>query len=248
MMARALAPLMTRIKPKQERTRRAVEAITRWNGEMDRSLAEPLVFTAWLREFNRGLYADDLGTAFAHYWGLRPTFVHRALTEKTAWCDDTTTEQIETCDQILELSLNRALDDLAIRYGDDSTAWRWGEAHRARFSHPLFGQVPVARDLSDIAVESDGGAYTVNRGQNWTASESDPFTNRHGPVYRAVYDLSRLDESRFIQPTGQSGNLLSSNYADFVERWRDGKYIRISSARAEALDNAIGILNLVPEK
>ena len=248
MMARDLAPLMTHIKPKRERARRAVEAIARWNGEMDRSLSEPLVFTAWLREFNRGLYADELGTAFAHYWRLRPIFVRRALTGRTAWCDDTTTGRNETCDQVLEQSLERALDDLAKRYGDDPTAWRWGEAHRARFPHRLFGQVPVARELSGIAIESDGGDYTVNRGQTSTASEGEPFTNRHGPVYRAVYDLSRLDESRFIQPTGQSGNLLSPNYDDFVERWRDGKYVRISSVRAEALEGAIGILNLVPEK
>ena len=108
--------------------------------------------------------------------------------------------------------------------------------------------MPVVRELADIAIESDGGGFTLNRGQHWTASESDPFTNRHGPVYRAIYDLSRLDDSRFIQPTGQSGNPLSPSYGDFVERWRDGGYVRIPSVRAEALDDAIGILNLVPEK
>ena len=248
MMARDLAPLMTHIKPKQERAQRAVAAIAGWNGEMDRSLAEPLIFTAWLRELNRALYADDLGTAFPHYWRLRPVFVRRALTERTAWCDDITTGQKETCDQILERSLGRALDDLATRYGDDPAEWRWGKAHRAQFSHPLFGQIPVVRELADIAIESDGGGFTLNRGQHWTASESDPFTNRHGPVFRAVYDLSRLDDSRFIQPTGQSGNPLSPSYSNFIERWRDGGYVRIPSARAEALDNAIGILNLVPEK
>ena len=98
------------------------------------------------------------------------------------------------------------------------------------------------------AIESDGGAFTLNRGQHWTASTSEPFVNRHGPVYRAVYDLSRLENSRFIQPTGQSGNPLSPNYRDLVERWRDGGYVRIPAARAEALDGAIGILNLVPRK
>ncbi len=248
MMARDLAPVMTRIKPEQERARRAVEAIAGWSGEMNRSLAEPLIFTAWLRELNRALYADELGTAFRSYWRLRPIFVRRALTERTAWCDDTTTEQTETCDQILERSLERALDDLGKRYGDDPADWRWGKAHRAQFSHPLLGQVPVVRELADIVIESDGGGFTVNRGQHWTASESEPFTNRHGPVFRAVYDLSRLDQSRFIQPTGQSGNLLSPNYSDFIERWRDGGYVRIPSARAEALDEAVGILKLVPAK
>ena len=248
MMARDLAPLMTRIKPQQERARRAVEAIANWSGEMNRSLAEPLIFTAWLRELNRALYADDLGTAFRHYWRLRPIFVRQALTRRNAWCDNTTTGQIETCDQILETSLERALDDLAKRHGDESTIWRWGTAHRAKFFHPLLGDVPLVRSFVNITIESDGGGFTVNRGQHWIASESDPFTNRHGPVFRAIYDLSRLDNSQFMQPTGQSGNPLSASYGDFVERWRDGNYVRIPSARVEVLDNAIGILKLVPKK
>ncbi len=114
LMARDLAPVMTRITPSGERARRAVAAIKRWNGEMDRSAAEPLIFTAWLRELNRALYADELGPAFAYYWRLRPVFVRRALTGRTRWCDDTTTRETETCDQLLERSLERALRDLAM--------------------------------------------------------------------------------------------------------------------------------------
>jgi penicillin amidase len=247
-MARELAPVMTRITPKRELARYAVEAIARWDGDMDRTKAEPLIFTAWLRELNRALYADELGPSFPFFWSMRPVFVRLALTERTTWCEDTTTEEMEDCDDVLERSLERALGELSERYGDDPASWRWGEAHPARFSHSLFGRVPVVGRLTDIAIESDGGGFTVNRGQNWTASEREPFVNRHGPVYRAIYDLSRLDESRFIQPTGQSGNPLSSNYGDFVQRWRDGDYVRIPSARSEALDGAVGLLNLVPEK
>ncbi len=65
-------------------------------------------------------------------------------------------------------------------------------------------------------------------------------------MYRAIYDLARLDDSRFIQPTGQSGNPLSPHFGDFVERWRDGEYIRIPSNRAAALEGAIGVLILRP--
>jgi penicillin amidase len=246
MMARDLAPVMARITPTDERARRAVQLIAGWNGDMDRSRPEPLIFTAWLRELNRLLYADELGEAFESFWRLRPVFVRRALTERTAWCDVTTTEPIETCDEILERALIQALEDLAGRYGDDPAEWRWGEAHRARFPHPVLGRVPVVRDLIDITIESDGGAFTVNRAQHWVSDERGPFTSRHGPVYRAIYDLARLDDSRFIQPTGQSGNPLSPHFGDFVERWRDGEYIRIPSDRAAALEGAIGVLILRP--
>ena len=239
---------MTRIEPNDERLRRAVESIRRWDGSMKRALAEPLIFISWLRELNRGLYADDLGPAFGQFWRLHPVFVRRALTGRTAWCDDTRTEFVESCDRILEQALTRALDDLTKRFGEDPGEWRWGRAHVARFPHPLLGQVPVLKRLSDIEIESDGGAYTVNRGQHWTANETDPFASRHGAVYRAVLDLSRLDSSKFMQPTGQSGNLLSPHYDDLIERWRDGRFVEIPASRAGALDGAVGVLNLVPAK
>jgi penicillin amidase len=248
LMARDLIPLMTRITPAGDRSRRAVELLRGWNLEMARGRPEPLIFTAWLRNFNKMLSADELGAAFPAYWRIRPHFVRNVLKQNAAWCDDRSSAKVETCDGLLQTALDTTLDALEAAHGDDPSAWRWGDAHYALFRHPLFGRIAALRDITDIRIASDGGAYTVNRAQHRFSDPENPFASIHGPGYRAVYDLADLDRSKFIQATGQSGNFLSPHYRDLTEKWRDGGYISIPASRARALDGAVGVLRLRPEQ
>ena len=39
---------------------------------MDREKVEPLLFTAWLREFSRAVLFGRFGEAVSDYWDLRP--------------------------------------------------------------------------------------------------------------------------------------------------------------------------------
>ena len=219
--------------------------LSAWDGSMLRARPEPLIFMQWLAELGRSLYADELGDMFPRYRGLRPRTIRHMLTRRPDWCDDVGTPARETCAQTVTASFRRAVSALRERYGDDHMDWQWGKAHRATFAHPLFGRIPVLRELADIRVESDGGAFTVNRAQP-RLSGPEPFASVHGPGYRAIYDLSNLSESLYATATGQSGNFLSPYYADNTEAWRDGKYIKIPQSRTEALKGSLGILKLLP--
>ena len=129
------------------------------------------------------------------------------------------------------------------------TAWTTGdgrEAHVALFSHPVLGRIPVLKRIGDIRIESDGGAFTVNRGQNRLRNARQPFASVHGAGYRAIYDLADLSRSRFAVATGPSGNPLSSRYDNTTEDWRDGKYLHIARSLTEARRNATGVLILSP--
>ena len=248
LMVRDIKPLLMKIKPADGLSARALDLVGPWNGDMARDRPEPLIFIAWLRALNWLLYVDELGTAFDAYWGLRPAFVRHALTRRRIWCDDIRTQVKETCDTIIASALSRAMRDLAEAHGDDPSAWRWGALHQTRFRHQIFGSVPVLQKLFDVRIENDGGSYTVNRQAMGIASRSAPFRSVHGAGYRAIYDLSNLDNSLFMQGTGQSGNVLSPLYANLTERWRDGRYLKIPSAREAALDGAVGVLTLTPAR
>jgi penicillin amidase len=124
-------------------------------------------------------------------------------------------------------------------------AWRWGAAHRAAFVHRILSRVPVVNRLVEIAIETDGGDDTVNRGQT-LALGPNPYRHSHGAGYRAVYDLADLARSRFVIATGQSGNPLSPHYRDQLRRWRDGGYIGIATDRETARRRAAATLLLVP--
>ena len=203
-----------------------------WDGDMDRHRPEPLIYMAWVREAMRAVFADELGPLFHDWWAYRPQVLRRALLDSPAWCDDTRTKPKETCEDRLALAHRNAVAFLQNRYGSETPPW--GEAHRARFSHPLAGRIPLLGGLLNREIATGGGPTTVNRGGSRFRDERDPFRHAHGAGYRAIYDLENLDRSRFIQAVGQSGNPFSPHYDDLVELWRDGNYISLDPAGTPA--------------
>jgi penicillin amidase len=244
--ARDLLGILTQVEPHDERGRRAIALLKTWDGRMDRRRPEPLVFVAWLRELNRLLYADELGALFADYWDLRPDVVELMLTRRRQWCDDVTTPGIETCEGRIALALERALDWIGARFGANPAAWRWGEAHPARLPHPVLGKIwPISR-WGNLMIPADGDNFTLSRAGSAIGDEGDPFASIHGATYRAVYDLADLDNSRFMQASGQSGHILSPHYGDLLRRWRDGRTIRIPAEPPAGPKEKIAVLTLLP--
>ena len=246
LMARHLLPLILDIDPAGDRERRVLGLLRAWDGGMARHRPEPLILAAWMRELNRAVYADELGTLFPGFWGFRPGFTAFVLTRRREWCDDIRTSPVEDCKSCIAAALEAALDQLAGRFGEGFEDWRWGAMHRAQFRHRIFTGQPVLGRIADLAIATDGGAYTVNRGASRVADPDSPFADIHGPGYRAIYDLSDLTQSRFMIATGQSGNPLSSHYGDLLRDWRDGRYMRLGLKRRDLEAVAEGVFRLVP--
>lgn len=234
--ARQVLPLMLDFRVTDPRARKAAAMLSEWDHVMRRGQPEPLLFEAWLRHLSRALIADELGGAGAKdYQRLvhRPGagFLAAALSGDGRWCDDIATRRAETCSEQLEAALVAAITELMADLGPGMTDWRWGDRHRARFNHPVLTHVPLLSWLTDLSIESDGGDYTVNRGMTAGQGHEAPQTHLDGSGYRAIYDLSDLENSRFIIATGRSGNILSRHYRSFLTRWRDGGFVTIPGGR-----------------
>jgi penicillin G amidase len=243
-----LPDLLRHLSPRNSRAKVIAGRLQNWDAGMSRRAAEPLIFISWLSEVSRALYADELGPHFPAYFRLRPRVVRRMLSSGPKWCDNVATQKVETCGEIVSAAFDTTLQLLEARFGQNIANWRWGAAHQAVFAHPLFGRIPVLKDIADIRIESDGGPFTINRAQPRINSRKEPFASIHGPGYRAIYDLSDLSKSKFAIATGQSGNPLSSFYADTTRAWRDGKYIKIPQTRQSALEQTMGITTLAPAR
>ncbi len=248
--AQAIVPLLiehTAADRLNEKEERALASVRGWDRRMSRESAAPLVFAAWLGEVNRGLYADELGDLFEHFFDLRPRTVAHMLTRRPAWCDDVETPEPEDCRDVVTAALSRALALIERTQGGDIGDWRWGEAHQAVFDHIVLGRIPVLRRLADVRIDTGGGGFTVNRGRHTVSDADEPFASVHGSAYRAVYDLADLSKSLFSVGAGPSGNFLSWRYDNTTRPWRDGEYMRIAQTRAEALRDAAGVLTILPE-
>ena len=248
---REALPKLLATRPRSEAARRALAQLAQWDGAMRPERAEPLIATAWWRELTRALYADELGEAFRPNWTSRAVFVAAVLSGDPAharWCDDARTPALETCEELLALSLEAALADLKRRYGADPSRWRWGEAHVARSEHRPFGRHPLLSRLFDIRMPSPGDTYTINVGRNNFFDEAEPFANRHAASLRAIYDLADPENSLYIHSGGQSGNLLSPHYDAFAEAWAKNEYIPMKSDRGKLEAEPHQRLRLLPRK
>jgi penicillin amidase len=232
LMARHFLASAADADPQSELGRTMKSMLDGWQGDMAAEAPQPLIFAAWYRELTRAIYADDLGENFADAWWHRPTFTHAVMSGALdAWCDDVTTEPVETCAELAGLAFDRAADFLAARYGDDPAAWQWGRSHMATFNHRLFGYLPILSDLTVLRLPVGGDRYTVNTGAYIFNSDDAVFTDIHGASMRAVFDLADLDASRFVWAPGQSGHVFSPYYDDMLTRWRDNDMVTIPSSR-----------------
>jgi len=211
---------------------RALALLKAWDFHMGRDRPEPLVFTAWMAELDKTILSDKLGDLFADYASWNPGDSAR-LPE--SWCDDTGTPAVEDCKTQINKAWHEALDKLAAAYGQDPARWRWGDAHQAPFRHRLFDALPIVSDLLRDPIATDGDDATINRATPRRDFRSVVFPDVHGPGLRAIFDLADLNRSRFIIAGGQSGNPLSAHYRDFLERWRDGRYVELRGEGAEVL-------------
>ncbi len=218
-------------------------ALAQWDFHMDRNTAAPLIFDAWLRQFAHLLLDGRLHSDFSSFWFWDAPLLADALNggPASALCDDPGTPAIEDCVLRAKQAHDLAMRALRNAYGKDPAAWRWGDAHRAKFANPLLGSIPVLARLFDLGLPIDGDNYTVNRASPQVDDLSGyNFSDLHGASLRALFDLADLSRSRFIIAGGQSGNPLSAHYADLTEPWQNGKYVTIVGRQQS-------LLRLMPE-
>ncbi|MGC1889657.1 MAG: penicillin acylase family protein [Stellaceae bacterium] len=242
LMAQRLVPLMTRTVIQSPATREAVERLRGWDFRMDMDKVEPLLFTAWLREFSRSTLFGRFGDAVSDYWDLRPRVMEAVLTERPDWCGDSKRPGEESCGSRLAEALDAALARLRRDYGANMAQWQWRRAHVAVFTNPVLSRIPVLRDWLNIAIPTPGAYDTLNRGPSTIRDDATPFEQRFGAGLRMIVDLASSKDARMIATPGQSGIPLSAHYADLVRRWRDFDWLVPNRSAA------VSTLVLAPEQ
>jgi len=242
LIAQHLVPLMTRIVDGNEDIRPAIDRLRRWDFRMDVDKVEPLLFTAWLREFSRAILFGRFGDAVADYWDLKPRVMELVLTERADWCDDPKRPGGESCGTRLAEALEKALTELRRDFGPDMTQWRWRRAHIARFENPVFNRIPVLRDWLAVAIPTPGAYDTLNRGPSTIRDDTRPFEQRFGAGLRMITDLASPSDSRMMTTPGQSGEPFSVHFADLLHRWRDFEWL------VPGRSKSVSTLVLVPQR
>ena len=153
------------------------------------------------------LPAEEVGREFFD----SPRFLLKAIQEGDSTCDRA--GSASGCYDEAAL----AFDDALARFGDDIPAW--GDIHQTTFE-PLSGIQPE----SNLQVPNGGDEYTVNV----SGVNAEDFDSSFGVSYRQIVDLAHPENSLYINPPGQSGNVESDNFADQLPLWQEGEYLPMS--------------------
>lgn len=195
----------------------AQELLAAWDGDMAPGLPQPLIWNA----FARRLPALALRQARVTEARGSPEFLRFLLTSPEAawWCGG-------DCRAMAALALAESVTELSALFGPDPAGWRWGQAHQARFEHPLLRFIPGVNGLIGLNAPVGGDGETVQR-QSMRGGGADPYQALHGAGLRFVADLAAPDASFAIIGTGQSGHPLSRHWGDLLQTWRTGGMLRL---------------------
>lgn len=233
-----LLPFIRQAKSAHPLAAAARAELAAFDGTMAADRAAPLILWAWTRHLTEGIFADDLGPALwrSSLGGRSYRDALEGVLERSDgyWCDDKTTAVVETCAQQIDAAFTRALDELQAAQGSDVAAWRWDRAHVARSEHRPLSRVKALAPWFELRTPVGGDTYTINVSR--VGLRPDPTTqelylDEHGPSLRALYDLGDPAQSRVMHSTGQSGNVFSPLYRDFVGPWARLEYVSLWSAQ-----------------
>ena len=239
--ATELMPYLLRANPQGEQAQKALALLKAWNGAMDKTRAEPLIFETWMYMLHKNIVAAKSGISLEEKGPYSAGSLAAILNANdAAWCGK------DGCDAASRTAFTDALDFISSRYGKDMNKWRWGDEHISVLHNKVFGHIPYLSKLSDLSVASNGGYYTLDRGESTDVDAEHPFLRRHAGGFRGDYDLGDANQSRFMIATGQSGNILSPHYGDLVKPWNEGKYITLKGTHDELAAQGLPELVLKP--
>jgi penicillin amidase len=163
------------------------------------------------------------------------------------WWDDTSTRgAVESRDEIVLRALKAARDELTRLQPKDPSSWQWGRLHTVELRNATFGESGIApvEAMFNRGPMPVGGGSAIIDATAWDAS--DGYTVVAAPSMRMVIDLADLDNTRWVNQTGQSGHAYHEHYGDQIDAWRDGRYFPWPWT-ADAVDDAAAYeLSLVP--
>jgi penicillin amidase len=212
--------LLTQCQPLDKKSQTGLNLLRQWDGETTPNSIGATVFAYWYRALIQTIN-KPLNLI---YWGQESLLI-KQLASNEIYCP----KPLSLCKNYLGQTLKQAMEQLIVDLGEQPKNWQWGKVHLAVFKEVGVGDIPGIGYLWNRTVTTSGGEETVNVG----APSLDNFTQKYGPSYRQIIDLSHLDNSQYIIPTGQIDDPFSAHHTDLMDYWRQGKYIKFNALSSD---------------
>ncbi len=230
--------------------KKAYEELKKWNYIYDVNSTGAAVFSFTAYQILKGAVADEMGDKeFDVYCGTQAywSFFKALIADPGMKCwDDIRTNKIETRDDIVTMAFSAAVADLYDRFGGNIKSWSWGKIHKIEYVHPVGRVKPMNLIFNIGPYPAPGEANVIN--MIMSAFGKQDYRAYLVPSTRRLIDYADLSKSYSIQPNGNSGNFMSSNYSDQVKMYLNGEYRILNFTDSQISANQKHILIIIPEK
>ena len=237
---------------KSETHQQAHEILSLWNGGHAMDAPGPVVYYKLLYNIMENAMADELGmadfTSFVSTHLMKRTTAVFIPNDTSIWWDDITTKDIkENRRSIFIKSFGQAVAELSVQLGEDTTKWQWGKVHTIEHGHLLGKKKPLDKFFNVGPFSVMGGNEVINN-MGFKLNKEGQYAVSFGPAMRILLDFDDVENSISVNPTGQSGHILSRHYDDQAALFNSGKFRKQMMNQEEIQSTCKNVLRLVPEQ
>jgi penicillin G amidase len=248
--AETYIPLLAGLSSDDSQVQAAIERLRGWDKQEKQDSVPTTIFEIFFMNLINNVLVDDIGAENLEKipGSAKLIFMHELAGQPNArWWDDVGTSGKETREEILLQSLAEAITWLEENEGSNMNAWEWGTLHTITFADGILGAsgiAPVEAIFNRGPFPLDGGRDLVNA-QSW--DDSEPARVSAHPSMRMIVDLSDLEASRSVIPTGNSGHPYNDHYDDQMPLWLAGETHPMLFGRVAVEAAAVEYLVLKPQ-
>jgi penicillin amidase len=224
LMAKTIAPVMSRVLLSHEDTKKMGQVLAGWDFIDSSDKAAPTIFQSVYREFALLVYTDELGDDLArtmlnnwYFWQER--LQKMVLENNSPWFDDVnTSDKKETRDDLFHQAALVAGENLKSTLGADPDEWLWGKVHVHEFVSPIRRSGTGKEWLGGGSHPASGSGQTLYRG---IYEFNEPYKVTISASIRIVADLGDPDKILAVLP----GRQFDPHTTDQVESFMNGNKV-----------------------
>jgi len=225
-----IIPILKKGMPRySEFDKNALTTLSKWDGTQSAIDPGASIYAALTQRLMWNLFQDELGEQLYYDWSFVSNVPLRRLDElidepgHVLW-DDSRTPQREDITWIAIRSFIEAIRDLRVTFSSNrDTAWRYGAMHTVTFPH-LFGSSELMRPVMNQGPFEVPGSQTTLNNTEWSIAK--PYETRVAASMRVISDMNDTVQYSVV-PGGSSGQPLHAHYADQLQLWLKGGYVRL---------------------
>jgi len=246
LIAEDLLPYLMEISLEDDTLEDARSIFEGWDYQMDIDSNSGALFGVFWSNLLSHTFEDDLPEFYSPDGGGRWMEIVRILLAEptSAWWDDSTTEDIETRDEIIRLSFEGAVKEIQKMEGKNPSEWQWGDFHTITFENQVMSSFPIIKNIFNRGPFQTAGGKAIVNATGWSSvGEYQVVTV---PSMRMIVDLGNFNNSLTMHTTGQSGHPNHTHYIDMADPWRFINYHPMNWEFNDLVSKAEGHLVLVP--